>query len=150
MSRFGTTATLLFACLVLSLSSCGKKGPLRLPADEKPTAPANATAPAGPLPAAPVDVSSDALVPSAPTGLEAFVAEDRVILFWNESPEIRVGGYEIYRAKEDGGFEVIGRTATPAFTDMGSLTEKRIYRIKVLGPRSEGSFSETVEVSPKK
>lgn len=95
-----------------------------------------------------LEVGADTLVPLAPTGLQAFVAEDRVVLAWRENPERWVRGYKVFRAAAGGEAAEMGETRTPAFTDFGAVTQKRIYKIRAFGPVKESPFSEPVTVVP--
>lgn len=121
-------------------SSCGKKGPLKLPL-EKPPAPAGQ----GAIANEPEPLKR--FVPSKVTGLEVFVTEDRVVLFWSENPE-PVSGYRVLKAEEGGEFKEIALTQTPAFVDIGKLSKRRSYKVNAIGAEGEGEFSEPVTVSP--
>lgn len=82
------------------------------------------------------------LVPSAPTGLEYFIAPDRVFLYWNEPAETWVTGFRVYRKTEGMDYVLLGETQIPTFVDMQDPSTKRDYRVSAVGPSKEGTASE--------
>ena len=95
-----------------------------------------------------VTVVPEDFVPMAPGGLDAAVAGEKVVVFWNESPEIWVRGYIVYRAVgESGEFKEVGSPKSLAFPDRepprGVVLK---YRVTAVGPALEGPPSETVRV----
>jgi predicted small lipoprotein YifL len=89
-------------------------------------------------PAPEIEVNPADLVPSAPVNLKAFPASDRVVLYWEASPEPWVTKYKIYRRSDGGDYSVIGETQIPTFIDMGRPSTKRDYKVTAVGPAKEG------------
>jgi hypothetical protein len=85
-----------------------------------------------------IAVDPFALVPSAPEGLRAFAAPDRVILYWNAAQEPWVTGFRIYRKVDNGTYALIGSTQIPTFVDMERPSTKRDYEVTAVGPAKEG------------
>jgi fibronectin type 3 domain-containing protein len=97
-------------------------------------------------PSAVIEVDPFSFVPSAPQGLRAFPAPDRVILYWDEAREPWVTGFRVYRRIGDAPYELIGRTQIPAFVDMMRSSTKRDYLVTAVGPGSEGPGAEVTGV----
>ena len=135
---------ILLCAYAFTLYSCGKKEPPRLPLYDKPPQRAEEASP----PKTPDETATKSAAPSKPEGLEAFVTEDRVVLFWKENPERELRGYRIYRAGPDEIFKEVGTTQTPAFVDRGKLLKKRFYKISAIGPEGDGPFSGPIVVKP--
>lgn len=105
-----------------------------------------------------IAITPDDYIPLAPEGLQAIALEKGVQLVWKENPETWVREYMVYRGEHrEGstqGFELIGKTDTPAFLDKeGSQTpdKKQIsgrlfYRIIAIGPTKEGPYSNPIEI----
>ncbi len=94
-----------------------------------------------------VTVALADFVPMAPGGLDAAVAGEKVVVFWNESPEIWVRGYKVYRAVgEAGEFKEVGSPMSLAFPDHEPPKGVLKYRVTAVGPALESPPSETVEV----
>ncbi|KKL18385.1 hypothetical protein LCGC14_2476060, partial [marine sediment metagenome] len=95
-----------------------------------------------------VAVAPEDFVPDAPGGLDAAVAGEKVVVFWNESPEIWVRGYKVYRAVgESGEFKEIGSPMGLAFPDREPPRGVVLrYRVTAVGPALESPPSETVSV----
>ena len=81
-------------------------------------------------------------VPSAPTGLDYFIAADRVFLYWNEPAETWVTGFKVYRKTDGTEYVLLGETQIPTFVDRESPSTKRDYRVSAVGPAKEGAASE--------
>lgn len=96
-----------------------------------------------------LEINPDAFVPSKPSGLNYALSPHRVHLLWNANSETWIGGYRIYRKRDnEEGFSVIGETVTPAFTDRDPLRIKTTYYITALGPKSESIPSDPVTILP--
>ncbi len=94
-----------------------------------------------------VRVSPEDYVPSMPGGIDAASTGDKVVVFWNENPEIWVEGYKVYRAEgREGLFIEIGSPKSLAFPDRAPPKGLLRYRVSALGPVAEGPVSETVEI----
>ncbi len=93
-----------------------------------------------------VEITLDAMVPSAPQRLRYFSSEDTILLYWEESPEPWVQGYRIYRRLEEQDYSFIGETGTPTFRDSELLLLPRDYRVRAVGPVEEGDASELKDV----
>ncbi len=93
-------------------------------------------------------VGPEDYIPSAPGGLGAAVADGKVVLYWDESPETWVRGYRVYRAADGGEFVDIGESRTPAFKDREPFKGKMRYRVSALGPVGESALSGAITVSP--
>jgi hypothetical protein len=90
------------------------------------------------------------LVPPAVTGLRVLAANGGAVLLWDESPELWVRAYRVYRAGVDGAFGQIGEAHTPTYNDV-ELPEEGgpwFYRVSAVGPGGEGPPSETVAAPP--
>lgn len=88
-----------------------------------------------------VEMKPEAFVPSAPEGLRAVVAGDKVLLAWKESPEAWVRAYKVYRAVEGGDYVLIGESRTPSFIDGAVPLGAVSYKVRAVGPSMEGHFS---------
>jgi fibronectin type 3 domain-containing protein len=97
-------------------------------------------------PSAEVEVDPFALVPPQPEGLKAFPAPDRVILYWEASPESWVMGFNVYRKIGDGPYALIGHTQIPTFVDITQPSTKRDYMVRAVGPRKEGPAAEVKNI----
>ncbi len=97
-------------------------------------------------PSAGLEVDPFALVPSAPQGLRAFPAPDRVILYWDEAAEPWVTGFRVYRRIGAGPYELIGQTQIPAFVDTEPPSTKRDYRVTAAGPGKESPGAEAGDI----
>jgi hypothetical protein len=95
------------------------------------------------LPSMEVAVDPFALVPSAPERLRAFAAQDRVILYWDASPDPWVTDFRVYRRIGNGEYVLIGSTQIPTFVDREQPSTQRDYRVTALGPGKEGPGTET-------
>jgi hypothetical protein len=92
-------------------------------------------------------VSPEDFIPLAPTGIDVAATGDKVVVFWNESPESWVRGYKVYRAAGGNGeFLEVGRSVTLAFADRKPLSGASSYRVSAMGPTSEGPMSELVKI----
>lgn len=86
-------------------------------------------------------------IPSSPLGLGFAVTDRKVLLFWDENPEIWIWGYRVYRSfTQEGEFLPVGTSETPAFEDTDYASGKRFYKIRAFGPVKEGPSSETISV----
>jgi hypothetical protein len=97
-----------------------------------------------------VMVGPEDYVPSAPVSFGAAVVPGKVQLFWEHNAEPWVRGYRVYRAEGaegEGDFAPIGETQTPAFTDPEPPAGRLRYRVRAVGPVTEGEPSEAVEVT---
>jgi hypothetical protein len=93
-----------------------------------------------------VEIRPGDFMPSPPEKLKAVVAGGKVLLAWEESPEVWVRVYRIYRALEGEGYVLIGESRTPTFID-GEILEGRVsYKVRALGPALEGPLSGAVSV----
>jgi hypothetical protein len=101
-------------------------------------------------PSAEIVIGPEDYIPSSPSGLGFAFTEGKVLLLWDENPEIWIRGYRAYRSlTEDGEFLPIGISETPAFADTDNLSGKRFYRVRTIGPLKEGPFSESIAVELK-
>ncbi len=94
-------------------------------------------------PSSGIEIDPFAFVPSAPKGLRAFAAPDRVILSWDEAPEPWVTGFRVYRRTGDRPYEPVGRTQIPTFVDMEPPLVETDYMVTATGPGKEGPGAET-------
>jgi hypothetical protein len=96
-------------------------------------------------------ISPEDYVPSSPSGLGYAITDSKVLLFWDENPEVWTRGYRVYRSPlENGDFLPVGTSETPAFEDTDNISGKLFYRIRALGPVNEGPSSETIAVEMKR
>jgi hypothetical protein len=86
-------------------------------------------------------------VPSAPKGLRAFAAPDRVILYWDAPTEPWVTGFRVYRRAGMGAYALIGSTQIPTFVDREMAPGKRDYEVTAVGPEKEGPGAEIRDVT---
>lgn len=94
-----------------------------------------------------IEVNPVNFMPSRPGGLQAVVADDKVVIMWNENPESWVMKYRIYRKiSEREEFKLIGESVTPAFTDREKTGTRHTYRVTALGSSKESEPSEIVAV----
>lgn len=92
-------------------------------------------------------IGPEDFIPSSPSGLGFAFTDSKVLLFWDENPEIWIRGYRAYRSlTEDGEFLPIGISETPAFEDKDKLSGKRFYKVSAIGPLKEGPLSEAIAV----
>ncbi len=89
-----------------------------------------------------VMLGPEVFVPSAPTGLKAVAAGERILIAWKENPEIWVRAYRIYRSVDGGDYVSIGESRTPSFIDGEPPPGRLSYMLKAMGPAVEGPFSE--------
>ncbi len=93
-----------------------------------------------------VEIRPEDFVPSPPEGLKAVLTGGKVLLAWEESPEVWVRAYRVYRALGGEDFVLVGESRTPTFID-GEVLEGRVsYKVKALGPALEGPLSGAVSV----
>lgn len=96
---------------------------------------------------APVSVAPEDFVPSMPSGMDIATTGEKVIVFWNENPEVWAKGYKIYRAVGKGGeFIEIGTPKSLAFPDRNPPVGVLRYRVSALGPAAEGPMSDALEI----
>lgn len=93
-----------------------------------------------------VELKPEAFVPSAPGDLKATLAGEKILLAWEDNPEVWVRLYRIYRSSDGEKFSLIGESRTPSFIDDDSLKGKIYYKIKAIGLVMEGDYSATVMV----
>ena len=94
-----------------------------------------------------IEVNPVNFMPSRPEGLQAVVADDKVVIMWDENPESWVMKYRIYRKiSEREEFKLIGESVTPAFTDREKTGTRHTYRVTALGSSKESEPSEIVAV----
>lgn len=140
-----------FCLLLISLSSCGRRGdPVAImPQEEDIVTDAGKEADKVEEEAQKEQVSEDAerdiIQPDRPKKLTALFTGVSVVLTWNEIIGQGVISYKVYRA-EGNNYVLIGETATPAFTDRNiKLNTKYYYRVTATG-KSESPPSEKIEV----
>lgn len=94
-----------------------------------------------------IEVNPADFIPSKPEGIQAVVADDKVVIAWKENPEKWVKRYRVYRkiTKNDE-FTLIGEPVTPAFTDREKTGTKHTFKITAFGPSKESEFSNMVTV----
>lgn len=96
----------------------------------------------------PLLVWGEIFMPKAPAGVDITSSGGKVLVYWNENTEKWLSGYRIYRSREGGGFELLGKTRTPAFKDVPATAGKYSYRVHALGPSGiQGPPSKTVQVN---
>lgn len=84
-------------------------------------------------------------IPSKPEGIKAVVSDDKVVIYWEENPEIWVQKYSVYKkTKSKNDFVFVGESNTPAFTDSEKTGEKVSYRATAVGPLKESEPSNIV------
>jgi len=98
-------------------------------------------------PSSEIVIGSADFIPSAPSGLDAAVSRDKVLLYWQANPEPWVRGYHVYRSEAGGSLEALGTSGTPAFSDPDVLAGRRLYRVAALGPAVEGPLSEPLSLT---
>jgi len=95
-----------------------------------------------------INIDPSEFVPSAPAGLQAVPAKERIYLIWKEPPETWIVGYRVYREMDkEGGFKFIGESRTPSFIDKDNPSVKRNYRVTAMGPSKEGPSAEIRNIS---
>lgn len=96
-----------------------------------------------------VKVSPDEFVPSAPEGLKAVMAGGKILLAWQENPEMWVTSYRVYRALDGGDYIAIGESRTPSFIEGVTAGGPVSYKVRAVGPSVEGPFSAEAVPSPR-
>jgi fibronectin type 3 domain-containing protein len=97
-----------------------------------------------------VEISPSMFVPAAPESVAAVYSEQKVLVFWDVSPEKWVSGYRVFRAVGDkGSFEPIGDSMTLAFPDNDPPVGKLRYRVSALVSGQEGTPSAEAPVTVK-
>lgn len=141
--------------LLISLSACGRRGdPVAvLPQEEK--AVAADLNQEGEREDASVSTKtvkdmngtdeSEGAVPDSPAGLDALYTQKSVILTWDEVIDQGVTYYRIYRSHGKG-FELVGDSVTPAFTDRNiEKNTEYFYRVTAFGS-DESQPSEEIDI----
>lgn len=95
-----------------------------------------------------VEVMREDFIPSKPTAFMALSVSSGVQLFWDESPEKWVKGYNIYRSANGTDYVKIGFTLTPAFAYKENITAETFYRVTAMGPAVEGPASAPFKLKP--
>lgn len=73
---------------------------------------------------------TDLEAPGVPEGLSATAGDDGVQLAWTATPG--AAGYDVYRSfLTQGGYELVGTSATPAFTDTSARSGSRSFYVVV-------------------
>lgn len=98
------------------------------------------------LPSDPIEITTeDKFAPSVPSGLRAVSAGTGVDLSWTPSSDDDLGGYNLFRAIDDGSFEPYAqKLALPSFHDARVESGKR-YRYMVSAIDMNGNESERSE-----
>ena len=138
--RFVSSLLIITSCLlfVFSFASCGRRGdPVPISPYDKSVVQQGADVEKDiellPGEGENVDRKSVMPMPDVPVGLVALYTQKAVILTWDEVRGQGVKRYKVYRAS-GGGFNFIGDTAAPAFTDRDVKPDtKYYYKVTAVG-----------------
>ena len=138
--RFVSSLLIITSCLlfVFSFASCGRRGdPVPIaPYDEnivKQGADVEKDTELLPAEGEKVDQESAMPMPDVPVGLLGLYTQKAIILTWDEIKGQGVKRYKVYRSS-GGGFDFIGDTAAPAFTDRDVKPDtKYYYKVTAVG-----------------
>jgi len=98
----------------------------------------------------PLEVTPEAIPPTAPSGLRAIAAPNSIELAWDPSGDSDVKGYRVYRAPAGGAFERIAETgAVPTYSDRTAEHGKPYrYAVAAVGTSGkEGPQSAPIELT---
>ena len=138
--RLVSSLLIITSCLlfVFSFAACGRRG------DPVPIAPYNDNIVKQdadvekdmellPAEGGKVDRESAMPIPDVPAGLMAIYTQKVIILAWDEIRHQDVKRYKVYRSS-GGGFDLIGDTVAPAFTDRDVKPDtKYYYKVTAVG-----------------
>jgi hypothetical protein len=138
--RFVSSLLIITSCLlfVFSFASCGRRGdPVPIaPYDEnivEQDADVEKDMELLPGEGGKADRESSKPMPDVPVGLMALYTQKAIILTWDEIKGQGVKRYKVYRSS-GGGFEFVGDTAAPAFTDRDVEPDtKYYYKVTAVG-----------------
>lgn len=138
--RLVSSLLIITSCLlfVFSFAACGRRGdpaPIA-PYDEnivKQDADVEKDVELLPAEGEKVDHKSAMPIPDVPAGLMAIYTQKVIILAWDEIRGQDVKRYKVYRSS-GGGFDLIGDSAAPAFTDRDVKPDtKYYYKVTAVG-----------------
>jgi len=94
-----------------------------------------------------ITVDPSIFIPAKPAGFQTVVADDKVVISWNENLETWVTKYRVYdKVNEKEGFKLVNESVTPAFMLREKTGAKHMFRVTAVGPVNESEPSETLEV----
>ena len=65
--------------------------------------------------------------PSPPTDVYTITGDNRIDIFWNDSPERDVAGYNVYYSYDNYKFTLLGSTGDNYYVDLGASNGETIY-----------------------
>lgn len=95
---------------------------------------------------APLEINAEMFRPSAPARVDITQSGEKVLVYWDVSPEKWVEGYRVYKVDREGETNKVADTVTPAYSEKVPDQAGIGYAVSAYGRSLESPLSSTVWV----